>query len=417
MSRAGGSVGRRLSAITLDQIVAGGSNVLVAVLAARVLGVESFGLFGIIFQVYVLVQGASRGLLGDPLLVHPVEAQERPGDAIGSGLVLGFWLGLLVATCGLVALLWSQALGSGLLVLAAALPLLVMQDLGRYLGFATQRPGDALLLDVAWLLLVIAGVTALVVADLESVPWFVAAWSGSGAAAGLLLLWRHRHHHLTLSLSWMRETWKLSWRYLAAYTTGQGAVLVATLSLSVISGTRAVGAALGAQLLVRPYGTLETAAIAAGTAEVSRAGSDAAVIAGHVRRTTTVTAVVAALNLAVMLLLPDVLGRQLLGDTWEVARPLLLATGVSAVMLGLITGPKAGILGQRGVGKLLAFNLVYLPMALVACVMGAALDGARGYCWGVAVAQALVVIPCWLVYRAHGRRVRPPAEAPGRHRG
>ncbi len=75
---AGGSAGRRLSVITVDQVVSGASNLLIAVLAARFLGVESFGLFGIIFMVYVTAQGLARGVVCEPVLVHPDEARDHP---------------------------------------------------------------------------------------------------------------------------------------------------------------------------------------------------------------------------------------------------------------------------------------------------------------------------------------------------
>jgi len=45
---------RRLSTITIDQAIAGGSNVLIMVLAARVLGTERFGLFGLVFLLFVM---------------------------------------------------------------------------------------------------------------------------------------------------------------------------------------------------------------------------------------------------------------------------------------------------------------------------------------------------------------------------
>jgi hypothetical protein len=42
------SAERWLSIITIDQAIAGGSNVMIAVLAARLLSVSEFGLFGIV---------------------------------------------------------------------------------------------------------------------------------------------------------------------------------------------------------------------------------------------------------------------------------------------------------------------------------------------------------------------------------
>src|SRR5579884_1791349 len=135
------SANRRLTVITIDQVISGASNVLMAVLAARILGVAAFGLFGIVFLVYTLAVGVSRSLVSEPLLVHPLEAEERPGEVIGSGLLISVCLGVIVLLAGFVVVPSNGSLGYALVVLGGCLPLLVLQDLGRYQAFAIQRPG------------------------------------------------------------------------------------------------------------------------------------------------------------------------------------------------------------------------------------------------------------------------------------
>ena len=75
---------------------------LVSVLAARALGVSDFGWFGLVLITYVATQGAARALVGEPLLVRPAEAESRPGEAIGTGLVLAAGIAVLVVVAGLV---------------------------------------------------------------------------------------------------------------------------------------------------------------------------------------------------------------------------------------------------------------------------------------------------------------------------
>ena len=57
--------------ITIDQIVSGASNLLIALLSAHLLGTAAFGYFGLILVIYAGAQGVTRSLVGDPLLVHP----------------------------------------------------------------------------------------------------------------------------------------------------------------------------------------------------------------------------------------------------------------------------------------------------------------------------------------------------------
>ncbi|MCW3017142.1 MAG: hypothetical protein JWO02_4234 [Solirubrobacterales bacterium] len=405
------SAGRRLSVITIDQAIAGASNVLIAVLAARLLSVTSFGLFGIVFLVYVMVQGISRALVCDPLLVHPVEGQERLGDVIGTSCLLGPALGAGVLVAGLGAHLVDPRLGNALMVLAVCVPLLVLQDLGRYVAFATQRPGSALVLDVAWLVLLFAGVGALVATDTRTLPWFIAAWAGSGAAAGLLLFAQHRARKVRLGLSWLRYTWPFSWRYLISYTSTIGAALAASVAVGAIAGSKALGGLQGAMLLVRPFMTFQVAAIAASIGEVSRMDAGDPQLRRHVGRTSALTTGIALVNMIVLLALPDRLGEMVLGASWDTAKPLLLATGVQIVCLGAMTGVRAGLLGVRSIRKVMIIDVATTVLILVVTIPGAVVDGALGALWAVTLGQGLMAVVWWMTFLAHTGRAEPAATA------
>lgn len=408
MKQSSQSAGRRLSTITIDQIIAGASNILIAILAARVLGVGSFGLFGIVFIVYVTGQGVSRALVCEPLLVHPVEAQERPGDVIGAAALLGLGVGAIVSLSALGAWIWNDRLGAALLILGLCMPLLILQDLGRYLGFATHRPSLALVLDVVWLVVMVGAVGILAVADAETLNWFIAAWAGSGAATGLLLLWRYRHEPMRPSLVWLRETWMFSWRYLISFMATQGAALAASIGIAVIAGTRTLGAVRGALLLVRPIGTIQAASVAAGVAEVSRMPAGSNRIGRHVTRTSALTVAVALLNMAVLLVLPDEVGRLVLGATWEPTKPLLLPASIQMVLLALISGPRSAMVGLRAIRTTVRIDVASTIIALVATLGGAVVNAAEGAFWALSIGQGIIAVIWWVAYR--GRPV--PADAP-----
>lgn len=413
------SARRRLSVITVDQAIAGASNVLIAVLAARLLGVASFGLFGIVFLVYVLAQGVCRAIVCDPLLVHPVEGEQRRGEVIGTSAVLGVVLGGVVAASGFAVEAWNGELGRALLVLGACMPLLALQDLGRYLGFALQRPTWSVTLDVWWLVLLFGAVAVLAVTNTRSLPWFVLAWSGTGAAAGLLTFVQHRGARLRFGLDWLRHTWSFSWRYLVSYASTQGTALAGSSAIGGIAGARALAGVNGAVLLVRPFATVQVAAIAAGVSETTRSDGDLAQVRRQARRISVLATAAALANGAVALALPDPIGRLVLGDTWFAARPLLLATSVQILFLGAMTGLRAGLLGLRAIRRAMAIDVASTVLVLTATVTGAVYDGARGAVWGVAGAQALLA-GAWLLtfqFATHSRfrhvgRHRRAATAP-----
>lgn len=407
MSQTDQTAGRRLSVITVDQAIAGASNVLIAVLAARLLGVASFGLFGIVFLVYVLIQGVSRALVCDPLLVHPVEGQARLGEVIGTSCVLGPALATGVLVAGLGARMFDARLGNALVVLAVCVPLLILQDLGRYVAFTLRRPASALVLDLAWLGLQTVAVGCLFVTDTRTLPWFIAAWAGSGALAGALIFAQHRGTRFRLGLSWLGYTWSFSWRYLISYTSTIGAALAASVAVGGIAGSKALGGLQGAMLLVRPFMTFQVAAIAASIGEVSHGGAHDPLLRRHVTRTSAITTAIALVNMVLLLVLPDPLGRAVLGASWDTAKPLLFATGVQIVFLGVMTGVRAGLLGTRAIRKVMVIDVTTTVLILVVTIPGAVIDGARGTLWAITIGQAVMAAVWWTTFLSQTRETDP----------
>jgi hypothetical protein len=399
VSEVKGSAGRRLSVITIDQALAGSSNLLIALAAAHLLrNTASFGLYSAVFLVYVVSQGFSRALICDPLLVHTAEAEKRPGEIIGASVLLGLVVGALLVVAGFVARPIQHDLGGALVVLGWCTPFLMFQDLGRYLGFAIARPGRALLLDGLWLGLLIPGVALLVAFHARTLTWFIIAWAGCGAVCGLLLFWQYRGVAIRPGLGWLRYTWHFSWRYMISYSATQGAALLGSTAVGVLAGAKQLGGVSGTILLARPFGTFQIAAVAAGVSEIDRTQGGKRFVRAHGQKTSLITTVVAAINAAIMLALPDKLGRAVIGHAWEVAKTMLLPTAAQLVVLGLITGARAGLLGSRAARKTVKIDVASTVLVLSSTATGAALNGAIGALWGVAIAQGVMAIVWWIVF-------------------
>lgn len=397
--------------ITADQVISGASNVLIAILAARLLSAAEFGLFGLVFLVYTVLVWVTRGMVSDTLLVHPVGSRERPGQAIGTAFVLAMLLAAGLAAVGVGIRFWNAMLGDALLALAACLPLLVLQDVGRYLGFATERPMRAVVLDTVWMVVMVGAVAALFATGTHSLTWLVAAWAGSGAAAGLFLYAWYGLLEVRFNLGWLRETWGLSWRFLASYAGMQVSALGMSSEVGAIAGARALGGVQGTLLLVRPFTTFQVAATTHWMGEVARSGRRRRVWR-HAVTGSSIAAAVAAANMGVMLVLPNRIGEALLGASWHPAKPLLLPAAVQIVVLGLLTGPQAGLLGLRAMNKALAIGMTTTVISLIAAGAGAALGGARGALWMVAAGQAVVMVVWWVTFAVHLRRTGAPDAAP-----
>jgi O-antigen/teichoic acid export membrane protein len=405
------SAGGRLAVMTVDQMISGASNVLIAVLAARALTAAEFGLFGIVFLVYMILVGVTRALVSDPLLVHPIESRERPGEAIGTAILLALPLAVGLVGVGFVIRAWDRSLGEALVVLAACLPLLVLQDVGRYLGFATRRPMRAVILDSAWLVIMVACVAVLLTRHGRTLPSFIAAWAGAGAAAGAILFVWYDVRSVRLGLRWLKETWGLAWRYLVSYTSMQGSALGLSAEVGAISGAQALGGLQGVLLLVRPFTMFAIAAVGASTSEVAHAMGDRRRIWRHTVFSSGLCGGIAALNGLVMILLPTKLGELVLGDSWHVTKPLLVAASAYIVCIGLLTGPQAGLYGIRAMKEAMAINVATMVMMLLGALVGCLIGGVEAGLWGVAAAEALLAVVWWMTFATRVRRESPVAPA------
>jgi O-antigen/teichoic acid export membrane protein len=401
------SVGHRLGVVTIDQIVSGGSNLLASVLAARTLNPSDFGLFGLVFLVYVVVQGASRAMICNPVLVKPVEARERIREVLGSGVLFGLcWAGLVAVGAGAVHP-WDHRLAWALVTLAACLPLLMLQDLGRFLAIAFLEPAVALWLDLIWLVLMVMAVSGLAFAGVHSLVAIMLAWAGTGAVAGLAVLVRWHSGAVRLSKAWLSDTWGLAWRFAITFITLQVSVLGLAGLMRDLYGAAVLGALLGAQLFMRPYSTIDVAISGSAVAEISHQANDRSFVWRHVRRITVLAGVVAGLNAVAMLVLPDALGRIALGSTWAGAQHYMAPLAVQVLLLALTVGSRAGLVGTGHVDRLTVLNLVFIPVMLIAAVVGAVTGGPLGCAWGMTVGWGFAAVTWWLAFVAvegRGRR-------------
>lgn len=400
--------GRRLSLITIDQIISGMSNVIVALLSAHLLGVEAFGYFGLMIIILSVALGVTRSLVGDPVMVHPADARERPGAAIGAALVVGTAMGLVFVVVAIGLHLAGLPLAVETLVLALGLPALLLHDLGRYLGFATQRPSYSLALDSVWLGLIAIVMTTLVVLDEATLPWFVLGWVGTGAIASLLVFVQHGPP-VRGGVAWLRERWPYSWRFLLSFSALQGAAATFSVVVAAVAGARALGAVRGALLLIRPYVTFQTAAVAAGVSEVANAGAGQHP-ARHLRRTTTIALVIGALNVVFLLAVPDSIGRLILGETWDATEPLLIPASLQIIFLGLVVGPRAYLTGLRRIQTVVKIDILATMGIVVFGVIGVLVNGALGAYWGTAAGQGLAAAAWWLAVEMRTRANRRTAE-------
>lgn len=393
------SANRRVSTVTIDQTVSSGSNLLVVILGAHALTPLDFGLFSLILLIYGFALAPTRAVISVPVLVHPEDADQRPWRVLGSASVLGLWVGAIFMVVGFVLYFTGSPMGVAALLPGPLLALLQLHDVGRYLAIARHTPGRALVLDLTWLVLMIGAYVAVLVLDLVSLSSLILVWGGSGSVAAL---WIFVHYGFPgrgdISLSWLKERWDFSWRSLVANMSTMGGALIGAVAVAFVSSAVAVAAVRAALLLGRPSATVQMSVSASTAADVARDEGGVRGLRRFQLRAMAISAVVALVNLAILVALPDWAGRIILGNIWPLIEPLMLAVGLAVVVAAAQSGVRAVLLGRRQIQTTMVADIAGAVLTIGSLTVGAVLDDAAGAVWGLVAGQALTVIFWWAAF-------------------
>jgi hypothetical protein len=346
----------------------------------------------------------SRGVATDPLTVRFSDgAASRTGlrsaisRSCGTAVAVGCLGGGLAAGVGLLV---GGDLGRGFVALGVLAPALLLQDAWRYAALCSGSPRQALLTDTVW---AIALVPALILATARAGPaGFVLAWGSSAAvAAGFgFVQWRIRPR-VSAALGWLREHRDLGARYLVENVSVSGTGQVIAFGLGGLSGVASVGAMRGAQQLLGPFMVLLYGISFVVVPEGTR------ILRGSPHRFRRFCLTIGgmlftgALSLGLILMfVPDRFGRALLGQVWDPASTLLLPCALVLAAAGLSTGAGCGLRAMGAARRALRAQLRSSAATVTLGLTGAALDGARGCCWGMAGAVAFGAGLMWHQFNA-----------------
>lgn len=399
---------RRLTWGLADQAVSSLTNFAVGIFVARSLSPAQFGIFSLAFVTYGVALNLSRGLTTDPLVVRysgVATARWRDGVAKSSGtaVMVGVFAG---ACCAVVGLSLGGAMGAAFVALGAIMPGLLLQDAWRYAFFAAGQGRKSFTNDmvravalVPFMLLAIAH---------ASVTLFVLAWGVSAAVAALAgCLQTRLVPGVTGVRSWLTRQRDLGPRYLIENVSLGGASQLRMYGVGAIAGLAAVGTVRGAELLLGPFltvlmgvGLFAVPEAARMFRRSSRSLSLFCLILGGGQAFAAL-----AWGLALLLLLPDAVGAELLGSVWQTASALILPATLSVMHASLSTGATAGLRALGAAKRSLGAQLFASAAYLTGGVGGAFLGGALGSSWGCAIATLLGAVVWWWQLRAGLRDV------------
>ncbi|WP_030763936.1 MULTISPECIES: hypothetical protein [unclassified Streptomyces] len=397
---------RGLAAVAsvLDQAASSATNILVLVLAARLSSASGFADFSMVYVTFSVLLGLNMAYVGQSLVL---QKGERLGaecrSAVGFTAAGSAAVGVLLAAVGLAL---PGATGTAFLALGLVLPLVLLQDGLRYCFSALRAPERALAADALRLVCVVAALA--VQPEGASAGRLVLAWGLSALPALGLGLWLLRPY-VRGSRADLRPYLRrghLGQRFVVEFAVGNGSSQLAVLGLGVFATPLAVGALRGATTLFGPLNVLFNSANAFGPPVLGRLGGKRATV----RATAALGLVLATVGAGwatTLYLLPDRLGRELLGDTWAGASALLPATGAQYAVMGLGT---CALLTLRVLAPkaTLSLQVVFSLLSVGLLLGGYAVWGMAGAAWGLAAGSALKALAAWW------RVTRLPATAAAR---
>lgn len=366
----------------VSQAMNSGGNLLVAIMVARSSSVQQFGIWSLAYSAFIIAITFSRGVASSPELLNARSEAAELRNPLGC-LAVSFAVGVLASMCVLAGAVVFPALRPAGLIFAVFIPIACQQDTLRFLAFAQENPKRAALLDGVWTVAQAIGFGALVGWNVRGTVLPTLVW---GMAALLAVVIGLRDYgsagNVRAARDFLRDNKWAGKRLLADTVLVTISMHGVTLALAAWSGIEAVGAFKAGQTLLGGINLL-----VAGLTPMATIAAIRRTAAGFDPKTifwqwVAVLTVVGASYGGLVYFLPSSWGRAILGDSWHVAAPLLLAFALQAASRGPITGAQILLRARYELNRALVLR-AWATVAMGAfSIGGAVLGGAAGAAWG-----------------------------------
>lgn len=324
----------------LDQVFSSVSNGVSIFAVAVAASPEAFGQITILTTVLFALLQCSRGGLGIPLLQaanqHPEDILSEGSRALGAVLAISPLLGLAIFA-------FYPVVGFSAIAIGLSVPIVLGQDIIRYVAMTIGRPHVAAIWDGVWAL---GAVVTLVLAWLSlpfvTAGFVLATWGALGLIALVAMAVDLRMTPYFRGVAgWLRANWRDRVNYAIDAGLEQGALVIIFSAMSVLMTADSAGALRGAMALFAPIGIFGVAVQMVLIPESVRASASPARVWRLLAPTAVLTGLVTAAIGAVAYFLPPSIGFYLLGDSWESAHKAMIPTtawfvaACFAVVIGL----------------------------------------------------------------------------------
>ena len=400
-----------------DQALSSLSNLAVGVVVARSSTVADFGVYALAFGGYTIALNVSRAVATEPLAVRHSGARTPAWErAVRASTATALLAGFLAMLVGIAIAAFPGMPSRGVLVaFAVTMPGLLLQDAWRWAFFVIGKGRRAFVNDLIWLLAMLVIFGGLYLTDTASAFTLTFAWGlGAVIAAVAGRFQAGVAPRRQLIREWVRRNWDLSPKYVGEMLAVSGTIQVYMLGITAAAGLAATAGIRGAQVLLGPVNVLNQGIRMISVPEAARA-------LRHSYRRLWLVGLAISLGVgagalawgAVFLLLPSVVGRELLGPgVWtqahEVLVPVILLQALGASNAGAFAILRALTAATRGLSVRLISSVI-----LITCgITGAYLWGPEGAAWGLAGASCVTLLLWWTqasrAITAHRRAATSP---------
>ena len=324
-------------------------NFVVLFAALHYLTIAELGLFTVFYTSVLLIEVLLRYMLLMPLSItysaSDSGSQRQAGSrATGACIQAGI---VIVMMCGGAALGLGPEASSSVLISGFAAAALIVQEAWRMYFFVIARPWRAVINEACCLVATILLAAILIIGpDSTSVEELIAvlgAGTGIGAVIGVAQT-RIVPAVLGGGWKWLRDHWRTGVQLAASRGVNLIAGRISLMLIATIAGTMALGQYSASRTLMTPAMTLLSSIILYAVPEASRLhhdDGDRALVRFLVALSILLAAATTAVGVVIWML-PDVLGRLIAGDNWEVATqlmlPVILFTTANALQQGGMIG-------------------------------------------------------------------------------
>ncbi|MGW4101269.1 hypothetical protein [Mycobacterium sp. NPDC004974] len=384
----------------MDQVFSSLSNGLIIYAIAVVTSVADFGRIGLVMTLLAAAIGVLRGALGTPLLLRSAKSagdiRQEGGYAVTTALLIAPVVGIAMVAVG------GSAVRTEAVLLLLAVPVVLVQDVLRYIAIAEGRSQIAAIWDGVWF----AGSALLLAGAWLKLPYITAtllvcAWGLLALVALVGLAVNVRvGPRLTSYREWMSDGWQHRVRYGTEAGLEQATVFAVLLFVTLVLGPAVTAAIRGATAVLAPVAILAGAVPLIVISEGARATMRPIQVWRNLVRIMSVMSLAAATLGIALFFLPLKWGEFLLGATFGATQQIVPIIAFEYALGGWATAVAIYLRTFNRSREALGLKVGYVAVVLLTS-LGAAVwtRTASGVSLGMAAASTFAAAMALLWFR------------------